>query len=134
MGIDTNAAFDGIAAAWVDGDFSAVSQLVAPDVKYHMPPVGDFDRDGLGQFITGFRQAFPDFQVALDETIADGDRVMWRWHCAATFSGESPVVPVAPTGKRSEASGTIVARFEDGRIVEAWHHGDWLSWLQIPLG
>ncbi len=134
MGVDTGAVFEGIAAAWMDGDFSAVTDFVAADVKYHMPPVGDFDRDGLGQFITGFRAAFPDFQVTLDETIAEGERVVWRWHCEATFSGESPVVPVAPTGKRSAASGTIVARFDNGRIVEAWHHGDWLSWLQVPLG
>ncbi len=134
MSVDTQAAFDGIGAAWMAGDFSGIDRLVAPKVAYHMPPVGEFDRDGLTQFIAGFRLAFPDFKVTLDETIADGDRVAWRWHCEATFGGESPVVPVPPTGERSAASGTIVARFEAGQIVEAWHHGDWLSWLQIPLG
>jgi predicted ester cyclase len=134
VALDPSAVFDDIAAAWMAGDLDGLQRFVAPDVAYHMPPVGDFDRDGLGMFITGFRQAFPDFEVALDEVIADGDRVAWRWHCSATFSGDSPVVPVPPTGKRSEASGTILARFEGGSIVEAWHHGDWLSWLQVPLG
>ncbi len=62
MGVDTGAVFDGIAAAWTDGDFSALTDFVAADVKYHMPPVGDFDRDGLGQFITGFERPSPTFR------------------------------------------------------------------------
>lgn len=134
MALDTNSVWSDIGAAWMTGEVGGLEEHLAPDVSYHMPPVGDFDRDGLVQFIGGFRQAFPDFSVTLDDTIADGDRVVWLWHCGATFSGESPVVPVRPTGKRSEASGTIVARFENGRATEVWHHGDWLSWLQVPLG
>jgi predicted ester cyclase len=99
-----------------------------------MPPIGDMDRAGLVSFISGFRQAFPDFRVVLDETVTEGNRVAWLWHCEATFTGESPVIPVPPRGKPSAASGTVVAHFDNAVIVEAWHHGDWLSWLQVPLG
>jgi predicted ester cyclase len=134
MSIATDSAFHAIGAGWMSGDYSGIESLMAPDVKYHMPPIGDLDRAGLVDFIAGFRQAFPDFQVMLDETIGDEDRVVWLWHCEATFAGESPVVPFPSTGKPSAASGTIVAHFDNGRIVEAWHHGDWLSWLQVPLG
>jgi predicted ester cyclase len=133
VALDTDGFWREVGAAWMDGDVSGLEHM-APDVKYHMPPVGDFDRDGLAAFIVGFREAFPDFVVTLDDTIVDGDRVVWLWHCEATFSGESSVVPVAPTGARSAASGTIVARFEGDRAVEVWHHGDWLTWLQVPLG
>ena len=134
MSIDTNSVFDAIGTGWMSGDCSGIESIMTPDVKYHMPPIGDVDRAGLVDFIAGFRQAFPDFRLTLDDTITDGDRVVWRWHCEATFTGESPVVPVKPTGKPSAASGTIVAQFANGQIVEAWHHGDWLTWLQIPLG
>lgn len=134
MSLDTSSAWTDIGAAWMTGDLARLDAHLAPDVSYHMPPVGDFDRAGLAGFIGGFREAFPDFQVTLDDTIVDGDRVAWLWHCGATFSGTSAVVPVPPTGRRSEASGTIVARFEGGQAKEVWHHGDWLSWLQVPLG
>ncbi|MFN8108730.1 MAG: ester cyclase [Thermoleophilia bacterium] len=70
----------------------------------------------------------------LDTTVAQGDSVAWLWHCEATFTGSSPVIPVPPTGRPTAASGTIVARLENDRVVELWHHGDWLSWLQVPLG
>ena len=50
--------------------------------------------------------------------------------CEATFSGESPMVPIPPTGRRTGASGTHVCHWSGGVVVEAWHHGDWLSWLQ----
>ncbi len=134
MAVDSDAFWRDVGAAWMTGEVAGLEKHLAPDIRYHMPPVGDFDRAGIVEFIGGFRKAFPDFRVTLDDTIADGDRVVWLWPCDATFSGESPVVPVAPTGKPSAASGTIVARFEDGRATELWHHGDWLSWLQVPLG
>jgi len=134
VALDTEAAWRDVASAWMTGEVGALDDHLAPDVRYHMPPVGDFDRDGIAAFIGGFRKAFPDFEVTLDDTVVQGDRVVWLWHCAATFSGESPVVPVPPTGRRSEASGTIVARFDGDRATEIWHHGDWLSWLQVPLG
>jgi predicted ester cyclase len=134
MSLDTTAAFDAIAAAWMEGDLAGIDDLMASDVRYHMPPIGQFDRAGLTDYIAGFRLAYPDFRVDLDETIADGDRVLWRWHCQATFSGESPAIPMVPTNERTAASGTIVAHFADGKAVEVWHHGDWLSWLKVPLG
>jgi predicted ester cyclase len=118
VALDTDGFWRDVGTAWTTGETGGLEKRIAPDVRYHMPPVGDFDRDGLVAFIGGFRQAFPDFEVTLDDTIAEGDRAVWLWHCGATFSGESPVVPVPPTGRRSEASGTIVARFEGDRAAE----------------
>ena len=96
MARETEAAWRDVASAWMTGEVGALDDHLAPDVRYHMPPVGDFDRDGIAAFIGGFRKAFPDFVVTLDDTVVEGDRVVWLWHCSATFSGESPVVPVPP--------------------------------------
>ena len=132
--VDTDRVFGQIRDAWAAGDFSGVEEAMAPDVRYHMPPIGDFDRAGMSAFVAEFRKAFPDFDVFVDETVQEGDLVAWLWHCEATFSGESPAIPVEPTGNRSAATGTIVARFKGDRIVELWHHGDWMTWLQMDLG
>ena len=50
--------------------------------------------------------------------------------CTGTFSGGGGVLPGEPTGQQTEATGSHVIHWRDGRPVEAWHFGDWLGWLQ----
>ena len=81
MSIDTDSVFDAIGAGWMSGDCSGIESVMTPDVKYHMPPIGDVDRAGLVGFISGFRRALPDFRVMLDETITDASNsapTTWR--------------------------------------------------------
>lgn len=139
MSFDVAARFETLAAPWMTGDFGGLDGVMAADVRYHVPPFADVDLAGYRDFVSAFRLAFPDFMVTADETIVEGDHSCHRWHCEATFTGESPMVPVAPTGRRTAATGTHVCHWRDGMLVEAWHHGDWLSWLQgagviPPLG
>ena len=126
--------------AWMTDNPDVLDEAFATDVVYHMPPFPDLI--GIAaqkQFIAGFRAAFPDFQVIIDEDIIEDNRSTHRWHCHGTYSGQSPMLPVPPTGKQSSASGSLVFHWQDGKIVEAWHFGDWLGWLQgagvlPPLG
>jgi predicted ester cyclase len=88
------------------------------------------DREALKGFIAGFHQGFPDFALTVHEHIVDGDASAHRWSCQATYSGETPLLPVPPTGHATEATGAHVVHWQDGRPVEIWHSGDWLGWLQ----
>lgn len=124
---------------WVTGKVDTVDDLLPADVAYHLPPFPDMDRDGLKGFIAAFHQAFPDFTLSVDETVTEGDTSTHLWHCRGTYSGDSPLLPVPPTGTATDATGTHVVHWGDGRPVEIWHHGDWLGWLQKcgvvpPLG
>jgi SnoaL-like polyketide cyclase len=115
---------------WMTGKVELLDELFPADISYHLPPFPDMDRETLKQFITGFHQAFPDFSLTIHEAIVDGDASAHRWSCRGTFSGESPILPAAPTGRATDASGTHIAHWRDGRPVEMWHNGDWLGWLQ----
>jgi predicted ester cyclase len=128
--VDPAAAWTKLIEPWKGGDPSVLDEVVAPDLQYHMPPFEDQSLESLKQFAGGFAQAFPDFTIELDDTMVDGDRVVYLWHCEATLTGESPIVPVPPTGKRTDASGTIIGHVAGDKFDEIWHHGDWLSWLQ----
>jgi ketosteroid isomerase-like protein len=121
--------FDRIRAGWERGDVSGLDEVYADDLVYHMPPFPDLDRQGLRDFMPVFQQAFPDFSVEVDETVIDGDTTVQRWHCSGTYSGRSPLLPVPPTGRRTQASGVLVGHWRDGRVVELWHFGDWMGWL-----
>ena len=124
---------------WVTGEVDVLDELFPGDIAYHLPPFPDMDKEGLKQFIAAFHQAFPDFDLTIDEEVLDGETSVHRWSCRATFSGESTLLPAAPTGQSTDATGAHVTHWRDGRPVEMWHHGDWLGWLQKagvlpPLG
>jgi hypothetical protein len=115
---------------WMTGKVDVLDELLPADIAYHLPPFPDMNREAVKQFIVGFHQAFPDFQLTIHEEIIDGNASAHRWSCRGTFSGASPVIPGEPTGQGTEATGTHIAHWRDGRPVEMWHNGDWLGWLQ----
>jgi predicted ester cyclase len=115
---------------WQTGKVEIIDDLFPSDVNYHLAPFPDMDRDGLKQFIAGFHQAFPDFALTIHEETTDGDTTTTRWSCTGTFTAASPLGPVAPTGRKTDASGGHFIHWRDGRPIEVWHHGDWLGWLQ----
>lgn len=73
----------------------------------------------------GYRRAFPDFEFAIEDQIAEGNRVVTRWSWQGTNTGELRGLP--PTGKRVAMVGTTTFAFSDGRITESWWHWDVLG-------
>ena len=63
-------------------------------------------------------EAFPDLHVALDELIAEGDRVFLRSTMTGTHDGEYKGIP--PTGRHVAAETAEVFRIADGRFVGYW--------------
>jgi hypothetical protein len=126
--------------AWNTDNANLLDEAYAADILYHMPPFPDLvGTEAQKQFIATFRAAFPDFHVDIDEDLVEGNRSMHRWHCQATYTGESSMLPVPPTGNQTTATGALIMHWQDGKVTEAWHFGDWLGWLQgagvlPPLG
>ena len=117
-------------AAWEQGDLSAVDEVFADGLVYHGPPFPDMGRDGLRDFITGFRTGFSDIHVQVHEHVIDGTTSVHRWTAEAVLSGTTPLLPgVEPTGNHTTAEGAHVLHWTGDRVSEAWHIGDWLGWL-----
>ena len=117
-------------AAWEQGDMSAVDEVFAEDLVYHGPPFPDMGRDGLRDFITGFRTGFSDIHVQVHEHVVDGATSVHRWTAEAVLSATTPLLPgVEPTGNRTSADGAHVLHWTADKVSEAWHLGDWLGWL-----
>lgn len=64
------------------------------------------------------KAAYGDFAFALDELIAEGDRVYARWHHEGRHLGEVDGHP--PTGEPLVEFASAVYRVEHGRVVEYW--------------
>ena len=91
--------------------------------------------EGTKQFITMYRNAFPDLRFTIDEQIAEGDKVVTRWTAYGTNQGEMAGIPA--TGKSATVTGIVVDRIVNGKIVESWPTFDQFGMLQqlgvIPM-
>lgn len=114
---------------WGRGDEAALEELLAPDFVDHdalpgQPP----GREGHKQILAMFRSAFPDLQVATEDIVAEGDKVVSRWTARGTHQGE--LMGIAPTGKEVTIKGIDVLRIAEGRIVERWAEDNGLELMQ----
>ncbi len=106
------------------GNLAAFDGYFSPDVVMN-------DSKGLKQQLAGIqslRSAFPDFQLVIEDQIAEGDKVVTRVTFQATHRGEYR--GVAPTGKQVRYSGIAIDRIVEGKVVEMWHIADTLALLQ----
>jgi predicted ester cyclase len=84
----------------------------------HAPPAGwPNGPDGLKMVASVFGGGFRDWNISIEDQIAEGDRVASRWAGSATHTGQAMGMP--PTGKTVRVTGVNVARFADGKIVES---------------
>ena len=91
--------------------------------------------EGSKQFVTAYRNAFPDVHFTIDDQIAEGDKVVTRWTAQGTHQGELAGLPA--TGKSSTVSGIVVDRLVNGKIAESWGIFDEFGMMQqlgvIPM-
>jgi steroid delta-isomerase-like uncharacterized protein len=102
------------------GDISAVNELLTPDFveREELPPGMPRDREGIKQMTMMFRGAFPDFNVTIDDMIAEGDKLVVRTTWNGTQKGEFMGIP--PSGKRVSFGVIDIIRISGGKFVEHW--------------
>ena len=112
------------------GRLDVAEELVASDFVGHAPSLPEEVRGpaGLKELIAGYRTAFPDIHVTIEDQIADGDRVVTRWSAKGTHQGELMGMPA--TGKQATVTGITIDRIADGRIAESWNNWDTLGMMQ----
>jgi steroid delta-isomerase-like uncharacterized protein len=118
------------------GDVATVDEVIAANYVYHLPGGQELNGpEGLKQFVTMVRTAFPDFHITIDDMLAEGDKVACRYTWGGTHKGD--FMGIAPTGKQVTAMGIIISHFAGGEEVELWESNDTLGMLQqmdlVPL-
>lgn len=102
------------------GDLDTAAEFYAPDYVLHEPTSGEVrGLEAAREFAATYREAFPDLQTAIQDQVAEGDKVVSRFSGRGTHLGET--VDFGPaTGNRIEITGITLDRFADGKIVEEW--------------
>ena len=106
------------------GNLAAFDSYISADVVFNNSK--DLKQQLAG--IQAIRSAFPDFQLIIEDQIAEGDKVVTRVTFQGTHRGEFR--GAAATGKQVRYSGIAIDRIVEGKVVEMWHVADTLSLLQ----
>jgi predicted ester cyclase len=89
-------------------------------------------RDKFKEMFTMAFQGFPDWYEAIQDIIAEGDKV-WVWiKATGTHINDWNLfgVSVPPTGNKIEMNMVFIWRLENGKIVEGWEVDDNLEILK----
>lgn len=121
-----------IEQSMVLGDVDAALTAYSPDFVYHnamlrgmaIPPGPEVMRPLLG----ASRAAFADMQYTIEALIAEDDKVAVLYSWTATHT--AALGPIPATGRPVSATGVIVCRLTDGKIVEQWDVDDRLDVMQ----
>ena len=111
------------------GDWQALDEIMAPDYVDHVAfHKRQSSRDAFKETFATFRNAFPDSYVTVEDVIAEGSKIVWRWTWRGTHAGVFR--GVEPSGKQITWTGVIIWRIENGRIVEWWAENDGLGFMR----
>jgi steroid delta-isomerase-like uncharacterized protein len=115
---------------FVEGKLDLAGELVDPNFVGHDVAAPEPVRgiEGIKEQAAGYRAAFPDLKLTIEDQIAEGDRVTTRWTARGTHKGD--LFGVAPTGKQATVTGVTIDRFSGGKIVESWDTWDALGLMQ----
>lgn len=103
----------------------AVAELFHPDYVYRAPGEELQGVEGLTALLNGYRTAFPDLHVEIDELLDFGDATLMAFTMTGTHRG--PLMGHAPTLRRIAVHGMVRSRFRGGRVVEEWEILDRLA-------
>jgi len=114
---------------WNKRNTALIDQLFTPNFYQHETgPESVNSSETLKPFVAGYLSAFPDLQFTIEDLVAEGDKVVWRFKATGNNSGPFMGGPV--TGKSIAVTGTITFRLENSRMAEAWLNLDVLGLLQ----
>jgi steroid delta-isomerase-like uncharacterized protein len=116
---------------FVQGRHESVDELLADDfVPHSWPSTGDGKGD-LKRAMERVALGLANARFAIEDVIAEGDRVAVRVTAQATQVGTFMGLP--PSGKTYSIGEIHIFRIRDGRVVEHWHQFDQMG-LMRQLG
>jgi steroid delta-isomerase-like uncharacterized protein len=116
---------------WNNGNLSLVNHIFSPNHIMHDPSLPEqklVGQEPFKSFVGSLRSAMPDLRVTIEDVVAQGDKIAWRWTITGTQKGE--VMGIPPSGNPVKVTGIIISRFENGKWAEDYVSWDVLGFLQ----
>jgi steroid delta-isomerase-like uncharacterized protein len=110
------------------GNVAIADEVIAADFVDHTPPELEPGPESVKRMVADFRAAFPDAHGMIEQVIAEGDVVAFRFVLRGTHRGMFGGIP--PTGRRMTLTGMDFVRIADGKFAELWSNQDTLGLLR----
>ena len=110
-------------------NFRVRDEVLADNFVAHFPghaPIHGIE--AFREFTSAFFTAFPDLKAAIEDLVAEGDKVAVRQTWRGTHTSDFLRIP--PTGKQVTFTSIEVYRVSGGKLAEEWVELDMLGLLQ----
>ena len=116
--------------AWNKHNPASLDQLFSNDAVVHDPqnPTITKGPQGAKSTLAIYLRAFPDMKITIEREIAEGDYVVQLLSTSGTHTG--PLGNIPATGKKTNVTGVITSKLQDGKVVETWSLWDQLTLMQ----
>ncbi len=125
---------------WNQGKIAVLDEVLAPNFVFRDPALPEpHSLEDYKRYVTQLRSAFPDLHFTIEDTIAEGDKVVmrWTWHGTNTGDFVTPMMRLPATGKHVTVTGITFLYLAEGKVVEMWINPDTLGLFQqlglIPM-
>ena len=118
------------------GNVAVADELIATNYINHSAPHGQMPGlEAEKQYITTIRSVFLDFHLAIEDQIAEGDKVVTRLTASGTYTGGLKDIPsTAAIGKQVRVTEILIHRISAGKVVEGWMEFDQMAlWRQLGV-
>lgn len=106
-------------------DYSVLPDLLHADYVYRAPGEELRGPEALQALFSGYREAFPDLHVRIEDSFGNGTQVATAFTLTGTHTG--PLRGLPATGRPVSVNGIVHSRVRDGRIVDEWELIDMAS-------
>lgn len=113
---------------WDNNRPEVIDQMIAPGMKLHGLGSQTMDAAAFKAFHRQFQSAFSDIQMDLLESLAEGDRSACVFLFKARHTGDT--LGIAATNRQVSVMGIAVARWRDGKLIEAYNQFDHAGMMQ----
>jgi steroid delta-isomerase-like uncharacterized protein len=113
---------------WNQKNASLVGELFTSSCGLHTPDGTLHGLDGAKQLYTAYATAFPDFRIAPNDTLADGNKVVVRYTFTGTHKGALATIPAS--GKSVTVQGIGIFRLAGEKVDEIRFVWDKFALLQ----
>ena len=120
---------------WNQRRDETIDEILAPGAVGHMEGVETHGAEEFRAVRDTLLGAFPDLHVTVEDTVAEGDRVVVRWRVTGTHGGDH--LGITATDEAVDFRGLTWMRFAGGKLVEgwdAWNQGALLDRLRTAAG
>lgn len=109
-------------------DLAEIDELYSPNFVDHSGAANLPGIEGVKAFFTMMFTAFPDMHFTIRQQLAEGDQVATHKTFFGTHLGTFIGIP--PTGKQVSIEAMDIFTISEGKIIDHWSVGDFLSMLQ----